>query len=47
VPAGFSDNGLPHGIQLVGPLLGEAVLCRVGHTYEQETEWHHRRPPVG
>jgi amidase len=46
LPAGFSDNGLPHGIQLVGPLLGEAVLCQVGHTYEQETEWHHRRPPV-
>jgi amidase len=46
LPAGFSGNGLPHGIQLVGPLLGEAVLCQVGHTYEQETEWHHRRPPV-
>jgi amidase len=46
LPAGFSDDGLPHGIQLVGPLLGEAVLCQVGHTYEQATEWHRRRPPV-
>ena len=46
VPAGFSDDGLPHGIQLVGPLLGEAILCQVGHAYEQATEWHHRRPPV-
>jgi len=46
VPAGFSDNGLPHGIQLVGPLLGEALLCQVGHAYEQATEWHRRRPPV-
>ena len=46
VPAGFSADGLPHGIQLVGPLLGEAVLCQVGHAYEQATEWHRRRPPV-
>jgi amidase len=46
VPAGFSPDGAPHGIQLVGPLLGEAVLCRVGHAYEQATEWHRRRPPV-
>ncbi|MBI1814643.1 MAG: amidase [Deltaproteobacteria bacterium] len=47
VPAGFSDDGLPHGIQLVGPLLGEAALCQVGHAYEQATQWHHRRPPIG
>jgi amidase len=46
VPAGFSDDGLPHGIQLVAPLLGEAILCQVGHAYEQATEWHRRRPPI-
>jgi len=46
VPAGFSDDGLPHGIQLVGPQLGEAILCQVGHAYERATEWHRRRPPV-
>jgi amidase len=46
VPAGFSGDGLPHGIQLVGPLLGEAIVCQVGHAYEQATEWHRRRPPV-
>ena len=46
VPAGFSADGLPHGIQLVGPLLGEAILCRVGHAYEQAMEWHQRRPPI-
>jgi amidase len=46
VPAGFSPDGLPHGIQLVGPLLGEAILCQIGHAYEQATEWHRRRPPV-
>jgi len=46
VPAGFSDDGAPHGIQLVGPLLGEAIVCQVGHAYEQATQWHQRRPPV-
>jgi amidase len=46
VPAGFSDDGVPHGIQLVGPLLGETIVCQVGHAYEQATQWHERRPPV-
>jgi len=46
VPAGFSDDGVPHGIQLVGPLLGEATICQVGHAYEQATQWNRRRPPV-
>jgi amidase len=44
VPAGFSPDGAPHGIQLVAPLLDEAVLCQVGHAYEQATEWHLRHP---
>jgi len=26
--------------------LSEAVLCRVGHAFERNTEWHLRRPPV-
>jgi amidase len=47
VPAGFSADGLPHGIQLIGPLLGEAIVCQVGHAYEQATEWHLHRPPIG
>ena len=46
LPAGFASNGAPHGIQLVGPRLGEAMLCRVGHAYERATEWHLRRPPL-
>ena len=46
VPAGFSADGLPHGMQLVGPLLGEALVCRVGHAYEQATPWRERRPVV-
>ena len=46
VPSGFSAEGLPHSLQLVGPHLGEAMLCRVGHAYQQATSWHERRPPL-
>jgi len=46
VPSGFSAEGLPHSLQLVGPHLGEAMLCRVGHAYQQATAWHERRPPL-
>jgi amidase len=47
VPCGFSPTGLPYGLQLVGRHGDEALLCRVGHAYEQATEWHHRQPPIG
>ena len=45
VPNGFTEDGVPHGMQLVGPHLGEARLCQVGHAYEAVTPWHLRRPP--
>jgi len=44
LPAGFSDNSLPLGVQLVGRHLDEATLCRVGHAYQGATDWHTRRP---
>jgi aspartyl-tRNA(Asn)/glutamyl-tRNA(Gln) amidotransferase subunit A len=46
VPCGFSKMGLPIGLQISGPHLGEAVMLAVAHAYEQATEWHRRRPPV-
>ena len=45
VPCGFSD-GLPVGMQLIGPHLSEPTLLRIGHVYEQATEWHKQRPPL-
>ena len=45
VPCGFSD-GLPVGMQLIGPHLSEQTLLRIGHAYEQATEWHKQRPPL-
>lgn len=46
VPCGFSSKALPIGLQILGPALGEATILRVGHAYEQSTEWHHRRPDL-
>ena len=44
VPCGFSADGLPIGIQISGPRLGEAQVFTLAHAYEQATDWHDRRP---
>ena len=46
VPAGFADNGLPVGFQLIGRPFDEATLFRAGDAYQSETDWH-RRAPTG
>lgn len=43
LPNGWSDDGLPIALQLVGPLNSEAMLCRAGYAYEQATDF--RRHP--
>jgi aspartyl-tRNA(Asn)/glutamyl-tRNA(Gln) amidotransferase subunit A len=44
VPCGLVD-GLPVGLALTGRRLDEATVLRVGHAYQQVTDWHERRPP--
>jgi aspartyl-tRNA(Asn)/glutamyl-tRNA(Gln) amidotransferase subunit A len=44
VPCGFSNDGLPIGLQLVGRPFNEETVLQVAHAYEQATEWHTRRP---
>ena len=46
VPCGFDRAGLPIGLQVIGRAFDEATVLRVGHAYEQSTDWHRRRPPV-
>jgi aspartyl-tRNA(Asn)/glutamyl-tRNA(Gln) amidotransferase subunit A len=43
IPCGQA-RGLPVGLQLLGPALGEAVLLRVADAFERRTEHHRRRP---
>jgi aspartyl-tRNA(Asn)/glutamyl-tRNA(Gln) amidotransferase subunit A len=44
VPCGFTASGLPLGLQLVGPWWSEARLLALGHAFQQETDYHLRRP---
>ena len=46
VPCGFSDTGLPIGLQLAGKPFDELTVLRAAHAYEQATDWHTRRPPL-
>jgi len=43
IPCGLV-KGLPVGLQLMGPALGEATLLRVADAFERRTPWHTRRP---
>ena len=44
VPCGIS-NGLPIGMQIMGPHLSEETLLRIGHMYQTQTDWHTQHPP--
>ena len=44
LPCGFDCNGMPLGLQLVGPHLSEALLCRAGHAFQQATDFHTAHP---
>lgn len=46
VPCGFTGDGLPAGLQLVGRWFDEATVLRAAHAYEGATDWHNRRPPL-
>lgn len=46
LPCGFSQAGLPIGLQLLGKPFDEATVLQVAFAYEQATEWHKRKPPL-
>jgi aspartyl-tRNA(Asn)/glutamyl-tRNA(Gln) amidotransferase subunit A len=45
VPCGFSSEGLPIGMQIMGPHLSEETLLKIGHMYQSQTDWHTKHPP--
>jgi len=46
VPAGFTADGLPVGLQVVGPHHGDLAVLQAGHAFEQATRHQLQRPPV-
>jgi aspartyl-tRNA(Asn)/glutamyl-tRNA(Gln) amidotransferase subunit A len=46
LPAGFSEAGLPIGIQLIGAPFADASLVRIGRAYQSATDWHRRHPDL-
>jgi aspartyl-tRNA(Asn)/glutamyl-tRNA(Gln) amidotransferase subunit A len=43
---GFGAHGLPLGMQILGRPFDDATVLRVGHVYEQATDWYRRHPPL-
>jgi aspartyl-tRNA(Asn)/glutamyl-tRNA(Gln) amidotransferase subunit A len=46
VPCGFTNSGLPIGLQMSGAPFAEATVLSLARAYERETEWHKRRPQL-
>jgi aspartyl-tRNA(Asn)/glutamyl-tRNA(Gln) amidotransferase subunit A len=46
VPCGFTDDGLPVGLQIAGRRHADAAVLRAAAAYEQAAPWAHRRPPL-
>ena len=47
VPCGFSSEGLPIGLQIIGKHFDEANVYRAAHAFEQATDFHKQRPDIG
>ena len=45
VPCGWTDEGLPVGLQIVGPWYQDAAVLRAAAAFERARPWVHRLPP--
>ena len=45
VPCGFTQSGMPIGLQIAGPHWREDLVLRLAYAYEQATAWHKRVVP--
>ena len=45
-PCGFTNAGLPIGLQIIGAHWAEAKVLQLAYAYEQATEWHKREPKI-
>jgi len=46
IPCGFTNSSLPVGLQILAKSFDEEMLFRVAYTYEQNTDWHLRKPKI-
>ncbi|MEC4686027.1 MAG: Asp-tRNA(Asn)/Glu-tRNA(Gln) amidotransferase subunit GatA [Nitrospirota bacterium] len=44
IPCGYTPEGLPVGLQVIGKHFDEETVLRVSYAYEQSTDWHKKRP---
>ena len=44
IPCGLSTNGLPLGLQIVGPQWGEGSVLAIAHAFQKATAWHIKHP---
>ncbi|KKE78879.1 Asp-tRNA(Asn)/Glu-tRNA(Gln) amidotransferase subunit GatA [Oceanobacillus caeni] len=47
IPCGFSNEGLPIGLQVIGKHFDESTVYRTAHAFEQATDFHTKRPQLG
>jgi aspartyl-tRNA(Asn)/glutamyl-tRNA(Gln) amidotransferase subunit A len=45
-PVGYDPDGMPVGMQLNAPHMGESLLFQAAHTFQQVTDWHKERPKL-
>jgi len=46
IPCGFSSNGLPIGLQILGKAFDEGTVINAAHAYEREAGWYLKRPSI-
>ena len=46
VPGGFTPDGLPVGLQIVGPPRADLAVLKIAHTFEAATEFYKRVPRI-
>ncbi len=44
IPCGFSESGLPIGLQISGAPGNEGMVMALAHAYQKQTEWHKKKP---
>ena len=47
VPCGFSDSGLPIGLQIAALPYQDNIILQAAYAYQEATHWHKSRPPIG